>query len=493
MNESSIYFFPGGGHNHDGNNSSLINTSAYSIFDFDFGNIGGPNRVYRQELNQNGFKQFIIATVNSSILEPSGLVLQPGVVNGNAHIIAGSVTGNEISANTITANNIVAGTITANLLSANIVLVDNVIRSNNFDGTIASNGIITSSGNTGWAITWAGDAVFDSSVIRGSIVAASVSTPGVDILSDGTLSANTFTLYGNGAIVTSSGNFSVDASGNLSAQNADITGEINASTGEVGNWSIGATSLSSADGNIFLYSDGTGSSIVVGTGVSAQIVLGSDGDLYSVRNNVQTTINGVADAYYSIQVIDSSTPYTTKISPQLFSSVYGGSFSFLAYNEIYSTGEIGMGTGNVNGIGIAYPGCTTGPGTANYMGLVWDNPDIRGTVDNVVSAVLGTVSDIRFKTDISDIGDEYVNKILNNINIIQYTPIDKLNNDRLGDTRRAGIIAQEIIDIFPDLIDGDYNNPDAYLSVNYAGFVPYLIKTIQYLNDKIKKLEESQK
>lgn len=171
MNESSIYFFPGGGHNHDGVNSSLIDTSAYSIFDFDFGNIGGPNRVYRQELNQNGFKQFIIATVNASILEPSGLVLQPGIVNGNAHIIAGSVTGNEIAANTITANNIVAGTITADLLSANIVLVNNVIRSNNFDGTVASNGIITGIGTVGWAITWAGDAVFDSSVIRGAIQA----------------------------------------------------------------------------------------------------------------------------------------------------------------------------------------------------------------------------------------------------------------------------------------------------------------------------------
>jgi hypothetical protein len=471
ISENSIVFFEGG-HDHDGVSSSLIDTEQYSIYDFTVGKTGSNTRQLRQQRNFDNLKTVVSNIVINDVLGPSGVRLLPNSVQ-SVHIAAGSVTANE--------------------LSANVALINNIIRSSNFDGTIAANGVITADGTAGWAITWSGDAVFDSTAIRGSITAASVSTPGVDILSNGTLQANSFTLYGNGAIVTSSGNFSVDASGNLSAQNADITGEINASTGEIGNWSIGATSLSSADGTIFLYSDGTGSSVVVGTGVSDQIVLSSDGDLYSVRNNVQTTINGVADAYYSIRVVDSSTPYTTKISPQLISSVYGGSFSSLAWDGIYSTGEIGMGTGNVNGIGIAYPGCTTGPGTPNYMGLVWDNPDIRGTVDNVVSAVLGTVSDIRFKTNISNIGDEYIDKILNDINIIQYTPIDKLNNDRLGDTRRAGIIAQEIVDIFPDLIDGDYNNPDAYLSVNYAGFVPYLIKTIQYLNDKIKKLEESEK
>jgi hypothetical protein len=227
MNESSVYFFSGGGHNHDGDNSSLINTSAYSIFDFDFGNIGGPNRVYRQELNQNGFKQFIIATINSSILEPSGLVLQPGVVNGNAHIIAGSVTGNEISANTITANNIVAGTITADLLSANIVLVDNVIRSNNFDGTIAANGIITFTGNTGWAITWAGDAVFDSSVIRGSIQADSI-------------------YINNLNYWTSNGIFSVGAEDNILFYNGNslsLTGTVFATSGQIAGWEINGDNL----------------------------------------------------------------------------------------------------------------------------------------------------------------------------------------------------------------------------------------------------------
>jgi hypothetical protein len=268
MNESSIYFFPGGGHNHDGNNSSLINTSAYSIFDFDFGNIGGPNRVYRQELNQNGFKQFIIATVNSSILEPSGLVLQPGVVNGNAHIIAGSVTGNEIAANTITANNIVAGTITANLLSANIVLIDNVIRSNNFDGTVASNGIISNIGTVGWAITWAGDAVFDSSVIRGAIQADTLFIDGNNYWNgdeiviggqgDGIDTVNGYVYIGSDVEIDGNvqvaniyidnlnywepGIFQVGINANnritFSNNVLEVTGIVTATAGAIGNWDI---------------------------------------------------------------------------------------------------------------------------------------------------------------------------------------------------------------------------------------------------------------
>jgi hypothetical protein len=236
VSENTIFFYPGrGGHSHDGENSSFIDTSKYSLFDFSWGLLGDPDRQASQDRNYNSFKDFIINTVNQSILNPAGLVLQPGIVNGTAHIISRSLTTELIAANAITANEILAGTITADELSANLVLVNNVIRSNNFNGNIAANGSILTYGTTGWAIAGDGTAVFDSSYIRGTIIAGAVSTPGVDILS-------------NGAII--SNNFSVTADGILSANSANISGEITATSGAIAGWAITGDNLTSGGGYV---------------------------------------------------------------------------------------------------------------------------------------------------------------------------------------------------------------------------------------------------
>ena len=190
--ESSIVFFVGG-HNHDGESSTLIDTDQYSIYDWNIGvTSGSGQRGQRQDENAASFRLLIDSIVKETTLGPSGIRLTPN-----------SITGIHIASNSITANE----------LSANIILVNNVIRSNNFDGNVAANGSITSAGTAGWAISGDGTAYFDSSDIRGAITANSVSTGGVDILSNGTLVANNYVLYGNGAIITSNGNFSVDEDG----------------------------------------------------------------------------------------------------------------------------------------------------------------------------------------------------------------------------------------------------------------------------------------
>jgi hypothetical protein len=98
--------------------------------------------------------------------------LNPGTLNASA-IIANTITATHIAANTITADEIAANTITADELVSNVVLVNNIIRSNNFDGTIASNGAITVTGNNGWAITHSGQAAFSNASIRGTITSTS--------------------------------------------------------------------------------------------------------------------------------------------------------------------------------------------------------------------------------------------------------------------------------------------------------------------------------
>lgn len=262
--ESSIVFFTGG-HDHDGISSGLIKTNQYSIYDWEIGvTVGNGQRGQKQSENAAGFRLLIDSIVKETTLGPAGIRLSP---------------------NTITGLHIASNTITANELSANIILVNNIIRSNNFDGNVAANGSITSVGTVGWAIAGDGTAVFDSSYIRGAIIANSVSTPGIDILSNGaivsnnfnvdpsgnitatnatisgtitasevstpgveilsngTLVANSYILYGNGAIVTSDGNFSVDEDGYVYANGASLQGNIVAVDGFIGNWTITATDI----------------------------------------------------------------------------------------------------------------------------------------------------------------------------------------------------------------------------------------------------------
>ena len=236
INESGVSFYPGGGHNHDGENSTLINTSVYSVYDFPVQIIGDPNRTADQIRNLDSFKQLIIDTVNQSIIAPSGIVFQQGIVNGSAHIIsrsistetiatdaitaneiaANTITANEIAANTITANEIAAGAITASELAANIVLVNNIISSNNY---------VT--GVSGWAINSNGTAEFDSASIRGAITADEIYINALN--------------YWN-----SNGTFSVGAANNYlfyNGTNLELTGTVFADSGGIGSWAITSTDI----------------------------------------------------------------------------------------------------------------------------------------------------------------------------------------------------------------------------------------------------------
>lgn len=139
--ETSVSFFSAGGHNHDGINSSIIDTTRYSVFDFNFGFIGtNSQRVNNQTKNERAFRDFIIKTVNQSVLEPAGVVLQDNIINSR-NIIAGSITAEEIAANTITANNIAAGTIVANLIAAGTITGDLIAANTITSVNIAANTI----------------------------------------------------------------------------------------------------------------------------------------------------------------------------------------------------------------------------------------------------------------------------------------------------------------------------------------------------------------
>ena len=199
--ENTIIFIPSGGHSHDGVTSSLISTEKYSIYDFSPSFVNSnqsQTRAVRQENNRLAFESLVVSIVNQSVLVPAGIRLDPGSLNGST-LIANTVTAVHIAANTITADQIASNTITADELVSNVVLVNNIIRSNNFDGTIASNGAITVTGNNGWAITHSGQAAFSNASIRGTVTSTSgrigpftLSSSGLTSVSDNAYSTTNF-------------------------------------------------------------------------------------------------------------------------------------------------------------------------------------------------------------------------------------------------------------------------------------------------------------
>jgi hypothetical protein len=205
--ENSLSFFGAGGHSHDGSNSTLIDTTRYSIFDFSLGYLGSQARINSQSVRQRSFEDYIVRIINSQVLQPAGLNLDPDTLNGKI-IRANTITSTEIQARTITSEEIKAATITANELTSNIVLINNIIRSNNFNGTFHSNGVINNSGTTGWGISYAGSSVFNNATIRGRLTAGDIYIPSV-----------------------ASPVFSVASSGALTATSATITGVLNSAAG----------------------------------------------------------------------------------------------------------------------------------------------------------------------------------------------------------------------------------------------------------------------
>jgi hypothetical protein len=175
ITEMGVTFYRAGGHKHDGITSSLIDTSKYSLFDFDLSlsTDGADNtRELTRQANKNRFNQYVGNFVATQVLAPAGIVLPVDYVRGvnigadeitAQNILANTITANEIAANTITANEIAVGTITSNLLVTDFAVVNSTIRSNNFTYN-ANTGV-----GTGWAIYGNGSAVFVDGTFSGEI------------------------------------------------------------------------------------------------------------------------------------------------------------------------------------------------------------------------------------------------------------------------------------------------------------------------------------
>ena len=114
------------------------------------------------------------------------------------------------------------------------------------------------------------------------------------------------------------------------------------------------------------------------------------------------------------------------------------------------------------------------------VGINTDTPAYKLDVNgNVGATSYNTTSDYRIKKDVVTLDETFT--------------VDKLrpvtyNNTKL-DKQDIGLIAHELEEIYPFLVNGEKDGEN-FQTVNYTGLIGILIKEIQELKERVKKLEE---
>lgn len=150
-----------------------------------------------------------------------------------------------------------------------------------------------------------------------------------------------------------------------------------------------------------------------------------------------------------------------------------------------------------------------------YIGIQNGNPsyhlDVNG--DIATYGTLRIASDERFKKDIKNLGNSLGSlKKLDGVSFkmrkvkpqessisldsikdpVKYQTLladkNRMGNDEYGSKDRFGFVAQELKEVFPDLVEED---KDGYLNIDYIGLIPVLVEAIKELSARIETIENN--
>ena len=175
-----------------------------------------------------------------------------------------------------------------------------------------------------------------------------------------------------------------------------------------------------------------------------------------------------------------------------------GVYSATRYQHVWSMGEAytvpadGSGTGNMYGLTYTH----TNVGTGTNESIAGLSHQLQHRTNGVLTAAIGTgiwtsgnisaYSDISVKENIVKIGNA-IDKV-KQINGYTYDRIDiKKQNENLGEdmpTRQAGVIAQEVEKVLPEVVSGE----DGSKAVSYGNMVSLLIEAIKEQQSQIEQL-----
>ena len=118
------------------------------------------------------------------------------------------------------------------------------------------------------------------------------------------------------------------------------------------------------------------------------------------------------------------------------------------------------------------------PRQGNKNAVVWWNQVGDGTVKYWGDKA----SDKRLKENIAPTTVNALD-IINKLDMVEFDFIKDKKHEEVG------LIAQEVEKVIPNAISKNPENEDDFLHIDYTAFVPYLIKAIQELNQKVERLE----
>jgi hypothetical protein len=282
--------------------------------------------------------------------------------------------------------------------------------------------------------------------------------------------------------------FSFNANGQIKVFNNNYVG-INFSTVPLSRFVINAAGNSAYQAWIYnpnisttgaalatISEQGTGSGNNI-LSLLGQTYIGSSNYLYGIKGNAYSSTTFTTGRTYGLygEAGNAATGYNYGVYGYLYGTQYGAA----VFGTINGLGDVGL--------------------TQQWAGYFRGDVKIENTLWVGATAYY---SDIKFKTNITSLeSSETLSKILK-INPIKYNlkqfeikatggdtiKVSKYYNetDQLFIKAKYGVIAQELLEIYPDLV---YTDGEGNLGVDYIGLVPILIKAVQEQQKKIEDLE----
>jgi hypothetical protein len=261
-------------------------------------------------------------------------------------------------------------------------------------------------------------------------------------------------------------------------------------------------SVGSASGNLQVPTASTASH---NTGAMYQFG-GSTGSTYRTElGGTNTFAMTIGDNYANTLV--GSSPITTPAS---------GTNTLLANMVVNPIGTVTAGGATITNTASLYVGGASTSGTNNYAfwvasglsqfgsssvttGTTVATFQNAGGTCNVIPSTSGGIScssDMNLKKNITTLADNSSWSYSANVTpdnrsvlakILALTPVDyNWNVENDTDAKHAGFIAQEVRQVFPDLVSED--SKTHLLSLNYAGMMPYTVEAIKEMNVTMKAI-----
>lgn len=394
-----------------------------------------------------------------------------------------------------------------------------------------------SAGSSGWKISADGNAEFNSITLPSSSAAldiggddttsfhvdstgnmwlgasiANKATAPFRVSNAGYLVATTGAFSGQLDVGSGNTSFHVDTAGNMWLGNSSYasapfkvsnTGSVTATAGTFSGAISGSTiDIGGADATSF-HVDAAGNMWSGASSyASAPFRVASDGQSGKIANmDITSTYllhgGGLGYSYIGNTTLAGNPSGINVYGPSGQAYLIGGQIS------VYSSGTSGV---EIHPKGIAYSGFSYGPGpSGSKISFDWNAGygltvviDDAGYTNVYTYGGAGSLpSDRRLKTNIEDVQQTWVDKLLNDVKIWQFDKIEITDpNDMHLYGKNFGVIADEIKDIFPQFEtsrafrDPDGADANVIRQVSYLDFVPLLIKVSQDFNTRIKELED---